>query len=87
MQRTANCTSRAHTLEHRKLTALAIGYDLKEDASRIRKDHAPENLATIRRIAFGLVKTRLPQKMTVKRAQLRMKLNWDFALEHFFTKD
>ncbi len=59
----------------------------KEDASRIRKDHAPENLAMIRRTAFGLVKTRLPQKMTVKRAQLRMKLNWNFALEHFFTNN
>lgn len=59
----------------------------KEDASRIRKDRAPENLAMIRRTAFGLVKTRLPQKMTVKRAQLRMKLNWNFAIEHFFTNN
>ncbi|MDR2891804.1 MAG: ISAs1 family transposase [Deltaproteobacteria bacterium] len=59
----------------------------KEDASRIRKDNAPENLAMIRRTALGLVKNRLPQKMTVKRAQLRMKLNWDFALAHFFTNN
>ena len=59
----------------------------KEDESRIRKDHAPENLAVIRRIALGLVKDRLPPKMTVKRARLRMALNWDFALKHFFTNN
>lgn len=59
----------------------------KEDESRIRKDHAPENLAVIRRIALGLVKDRLPPKMTVKRARLRMGLNWDFALKHFFTNN
>lgn len=59
----------------------------KEDDSRIRKDHAPENLAAIRRAALGLIKDRLPPKMTVKRARLRMALNWDFALKHFFTNN
>ena len=59
----------------------------REDDSRIRKDNAPENLALIRRIAVGLVKDRLPPKMTVKRARLRMALNWDFALKHFFTNN
>jgi len=57
----------------------------REDGSRIRKDHAPENMALIRRMAAGLVKSRLPQKMTVKRAQLLMTLDWDFAMEHFFS--
>ena len=59
----------------------------KEDASRIRKDYAPENMAIIRRIAFGLAKARTPQKMTVKRARFRANLNWNFALEHFFTNN
>jgi predicted transposase YbfD/YdcC len=59
----------------------------KEDDSRIRKDHAPENLAIIRRIAVKLVKDRLPSKMSVKRARLRMTLSWDFALKHFFTNN
>ncbi len=59
----------------------------REDACRIRKDHAPENMALIRRIAAGLVKSRLPKKMTVKRAQLLMTLDWDFAREHFFTNN
>ncbi len=59
----------------------------REDDSRIRKDHAPENMALIRRIAAGLVKSRLPKKMSVKRAQFVMTLDWDFALEHFFTNN
>jgi len=56
----------------------------REDASRIRKDNAPENMAILRRIAFSLAKARTPKKMTVKRARFRMALNWNFALEHFF---
>lgn len=59
----------------------------KEDASRIRKDCAPENMAILRRIAFSLAKARTPQKMTVKRARFRANLNWNFALEHFFTNN
>ena len=65
----------------------SLDMTVQEDASRIRKDHAAENLAIIRRTAFALVKTRLPQKMTVKRAQLRMKLDWYFALKHFFNNN
>lgn len=59
----------------------------KEDASRIRKDCAPENMAALRRIAFSLAKARTPQKMTVKRARFRANLNWNFALKHFFTNN
>jgi predicted transposase YbfD/YdcC len=59
----------------------------REDASRIRKDHAPENIALMRRIAAELVKGRLPKKMSVKRAQLIMTLDWDFALEHFLANN
>ncbi len=54
-----------------------------EDASRIRKDHAPENLALIRRLAFSLVKMRLPDKMTVKRARVKIRLNWKFMEQYF----
>jgi predicted transposase YbfD/YdcC len=57
----------------------------KEDASRIRKNFAPENMAIMRRIAFSLMKSRTPPKMTVKRARTRMNLNWNFATKHFFT--
>lgn len=59
----------------------------KEDASRIRKDYAPENMAIFRRIAFSLAKARTPKKMTVKRARFRANINWKFALEHFFNNN
>jgi predicted transposase YbfD/YdcC len=59
----------------------------REDASRIRKDNAPENMAILRRIAFSLAKARTPEKMTVKRARFRMALNWNFALKHFFSNN
>jgi predicted transposase YbfD/YdcC len=60
----------------------------REDASRICKNHASENMALMRRIAAGLVKKgRLPKKMSVKRAQLIMTLDWDFALEHFLANN
>jgi predicted transposase YbfD/YdcC len=58
----------------------------KEDASRIRKDCAPENMAILRRIAFSLAKARTPQKMTVKRARFRANLNWNFALTRILHK-
>ena len=35
---------------------------LHEDASRIRTDHAPENLALLRRIALNLIRTAKPPK-------------------------
>jgi hypothetical protein len=34
-----------------------------------------------------LAKARTPKKMTVKRARFRMALNWNFALENFFTNN
>ena len=57
-----------------------------EDASRIRKDNAPENMAILRRIAFSLAKARTPKNMTVKRARFLMMLDWSFAIEHFFSR-
>jgi hypothetical protein len=41
-------------------------------------------MAVMRRIAFSLMKARIPAKMTVKRARTRMNLNWDFATKYFF---
>ncbi len=37
-----------------------------EDRSQVRKDHAPRNLTTIRKLALGLV-SREPSKMSLKR--------------------
>lgn len=44
---------------------------LNEDASRIRKDHAPENLATLRKIVINLIKkskTKTSIRGTIKKA-------------------
>jgi predicted transposase YbfD/YdcC len=54
-----------------------------EDKSRIRKDHATENMALIRRMAVNLIKPRLPAKTSVKQARRRMGICWDYALKHF----
>ena len=58
----------------------------QEDASRIRKGHAPENMAILRRLAFSLVKARAPHNMSVKRTMLRMVMNWGFAEKYIFSK-
>jgi predicted transposase YbfD/YdcC len=47
-----------------------------EDASRIRKDHGPENLALVRRIALSLLK-RAPTPKKVGTACKRKQAGWD----------
>jgi predicted transposase YbfD/YdcC len=46
-----------------------------EDASRLRKDHAPENFATLRRIALNLLKREKSLRVGVKNK--RHKAGWD----------
>jgi predicted transposase YbfD/YdcC len=47
----------------------------REDESRIRKDHGPENFAVLRHIAVNLVKQEITQKASVKGK--RLKAGWD----------
>jgi predicted transposase YbfD/YdcC len=47
----------------------------REDESRIRKDHGPENFAVLRHIAVNLVKQEKTQKASVK--SKRLKAGWD----------
>jgi predicted transposase YbfD/YdcC len=39
---------------------------MNEDQSRVRKDHAPENLALLRRLALNLIKKTTPRKASVR---------------------
>lgn len=51
----------------------------REDDSRIRKDHAPANLAAIRRVAVSILKARKPPKVTNKRAMFKAAMCIDLA--------
>jgi predicted transposase YbfD/YdcC len=52
---------------------LDIGF--REDESRIRKDHGPENVATMRHIALNLLKQEKTAKVGIK--SKRLKAGWD----------
>jgi len=49
----------------------------REDESRMRKDHSPHNLATIRRVALNIMKLD-PMKKSIKRKRLRASLDRDY---------
>jgi predicted transposase YbfD/YdcC len=55
----------------------------REDESRVRKDHAPENLAILRHIALNLLKQDLSKKLGIKNKRLVAAWNNDY-LVHLF---
>lgn len=56
----------------------------REDESRVRKDHAPENLATIRKTVLNLIKLNKPDGMSFKKAKLASSWDIDFAFKTVF---
>ena len=56
----------------------------REDESRVRKDHAPENLSVLRHIALNLLKQDLSKKLGIKNKRLVAAWNNDFLI-HLFT--
>lgn len=55
----------------------------REDESRVRKDHAPENLAILRRIALNLLKQNTTVKRGVKNKRLVAAWNNDYLVQLF----
>jgi hypothetical protein len=51
-----------------------------EDASRIRKDHAPENMALLRRMAVTLLRREKTLKRGVQGKQLQAAMNPGYLL-------
>lgn len=58
-----------HWVEHSLHRCLDVA--LREAASRIRRDHAPENMAVLRHIALNLLKQEKSCKLGIKRKQLK----------------
>ena len=54
---------------------------MREDASRIRRDHAPENVAILRHIALNLLKQEKSCKLGIKRKQLKAGWDHDYLLK------
>lgn len=71
---------RAHWgIENSVHWVLDMGF--REDESRVRTDHAPENLSTLRRLALNLIRHEKTAKLGVKNK--RLKAGWD---ETYLTK-
>ena len=72
--------ARAHwTVENALHWTLDVTFG--EDASRIRKDHGPENFALIRRLALVLLKREATPRLGLPSKRLRAALSVDYLLK------
>lgn len=73
VERFAQCVRSHWGIENQLHWVLDVAFN--EDDSRIRKDHAPENLALIRHIALNLLRQDTSAKVGIKAK--RLKAGWD----------
>ncbi|GHT90087.1 putative transposase YncI [Spirochaetia bacterium] len=65
----------------------SLDVSFAEDASQVRKDHAPENLDVLRKIALRLLRsTQTDKKRSARRKQFIAALNQDFLHDVLFGK-
>ena len=50
----------------------------KEDASRVRKDHAPENFALVRKVAMNILRAETSIKKSIPQKMIKAVLNKDY---------